>query len=309
MKIFALFNEKFACFFCQFRINFFLERIYMYTSKKGDYLIEFLPYIKEFAGNTFVIKYGGSAMVNNELKMAFSKDIALLKFVGINPIIVHGGGNEIGDTLKKLDITTKFHKGLRITDEKTMEVVVMVLAGKVNKEIVLNINRFGGKAVGLSGVDANIIKAKKLLLEDVDLGLVGDVEETNPEILINLSKSGYIPVVSPIGFDDNGSRYNINADTVASSIAQAIKAEKLIYISDVDGVLDNDGKLISEIKIKDIDKMIDIVLTGGMIPKVLSAKEAIENGVKKVHIINGKKQHALLEEIFTDAGIGTQIVR
>ncbi|MGE4547803.1 MAG: acetylglutamate kinase, partial [Desulfurella sp.] len=210
---------------------------------------------------------------------------------------------------KKLDITTKFHKGLRITDEKTMEVVVMVLAGKVNKEIVLNINRFGGKAVGLSGVDANIIKAKKLLLEDVDLGLVGDVEETNPEILINLSKSGYIPVVSPIGFDDNGSRYNINADTVASSIAQAIKAEKLIYISDVDGVLDNDGKLISEIKIKDIDKMIDIVLTGGMIPKVLSAKEAIENGVKKVHIINGKKQHALLEEIFTDAGIGTQIVR
>jgi acetylglutamate kinase len=183
------------------------------------------------------------------------------------------------------------------------------LAGKVNKEIVLNINRFGGKAVGLSGVDANIIKAKKLLLEDVDLGLVGDVEEINPEILINLSKSGYIPVVSPIGFDDTGSRYNINADTVASSIAQVIRAEKLIYISDVDGVLDNDGKLISEIKIKDIDKMIDTVLTGGMIPKVLSAKEAIENGVKKVHIINGKKQHALLEEIFTDAGIGTQIVR
>jgi acetylglutamate kinase len=281
----------------------------MHTTRKGDYLIEFLPYIKEFAGNTFVIKYGGSAMVNNELKMAFSKDIALLKFVGINPIIVHGGGNEIGYTLEKLDITTKFHKGLRITDEKTMEVVVMVLAGKVNKEIVLNINRFGGKAVGLSGVDANIIKAKKLLLEDVDLGLVGDVEEINPEILINLSKSGYIPVVSPIGFDDTGSRYNINADTVASSIAQVIRAEKLIYISDVDGVLDNDDKLISEIKIKDIDKMIDIVLTGGMIPKVLSAKEAIENGVKKVHIINGKKQHALLEEIFTDAGIGTQIVR
>jgi acetylglutamate kinase len=281
----------------------------MHTTQKSDYLIEFLPYIKEFTGNTFVIKYGGSAMVNNELKMAFSKDIALLKFVGINPIIVHGGGNEIGYTLKKLDITTKFHKGLRITDEKTMEVVVMVLAGKVNKEIVLNINRFGGKAVGLSGVDANIIKAKKLLLEDVDLGLVGDVEEINPEILINLSKSGYIPVVSPIGFDDTGSRYNINADTVASSIAQVIRAEKLIYISDVDGVLDNDGKLISEIKIKDIDKMIDIVLTGGMIPKVLSAKEAIENGVKKVHIINGKKQHALLEEIFTDAGIGTQIVR
>jgi len=281
----------------------------MHTTRKGDYLIEFLPYIKEFAGNTFVIKYGGSAMVNNELKMAFSKDIALLKFVGINPIIVHGGGNEIGYTLEKLDITTKFHKGLRITDEKTMEVVVMVLAGKVNKEIVLNINRFGGKAVGLSGVDANIIKAKKLLLEDVDLGLVGDVEEINPEILINLSKSGYIPVVSPIGFDDTGSRYNINADTVASSIAQVIRAEKLIYISDVDGVLDNDSKLISEIKIKDIDKMIDIVLTGGMIPKVLSAKEAIENGVKKVHIINGKKQHALLEEIFTDAGIGTQIVR
>lgn len=281
----------------------------MHTTQKGDYLIEFLPYIKEFAGNTFVIKYGGSAMINDELKMAFSKDITLLKFVGINPIVVHGGGNEIGGTLKRLDITTKFHKGLRITDEKTMEVVVMVLAGKVNKEIVLNINRFGGKAVGLSGVDANIIKAKKLLLEDVDLGLVGDVEEVNPDILINLSKNGYIPVVSPIGFDDTGSTYNINADTVASHIAQAIQAEKLIYISDVDGVLDNSGKLISEIKIKNIEKMIDTVLTGGMIPKVLSAKEAIENGVKKVHIINGKRQHALLEEIFTDAGIGTQIVR
>ncbi|AHF97434.1 MAG: acetylglutamate kinase [Desulfurella sp.] len=281
----------------------------MYKSEKGQYLVEFLPYIKEFYGNTFVIKYGGSAMINDELKMAFSKDIALLKLVGINPIIVHGGGNEIGDTLKKLDITTKFHKGLRITDEKTMEVVVMVLAGKVNKEIVLNINRFGGKAVGLSGVDANIIKAKKLLLEDVDLGLVGDVEEVNPDILVNLSKNGYIPVVSPIGFDDAGSRYNINADTVASSIAQALQAEKLIYISDVDGVLDTENKLISEIKIKDIDKMIGSVLTGGMIPKVISAKEAIENGVKKVHIINGKKQHAILEEIFTDAGIGTQIVR
>ncbi|WP_291490081.1 acetylglutamate kinase [Desulfurella sp.] len=281
----------------------------MYKSEKGQYLVEFLPYIKEFYGNTFVIKYGGSAMVNDELKMAFSKDIALLKLVGINPIIVHGGGNEIGDTLKKLDITTKFHKGLRITDEKTMEVVVMVLAGKVNKEIVLNINRFGGRAVGLSGVDASIIKAKKLLLEDVDLGLVGDVEEVRPDILINLSKNGYIPVVSPIGFDDAGSRYNINADTVASSIAQALQAEKLIYISDVDGVLDSENKLISEIKIKDIDKMIGNVLTGGMIPKVLSARQAIENGVKKVHIINGKKQHALLEEIFTDAGIGTQIVR
>lgn len=281
----------------------------MHTNEKGKYLIEFLPYIKEFAGNTFVIKYGGSAMVNDELKMAFSKDITLLKFVGINPIIVHGGGNEIGGTLKQLDITTKFHKGLRITDEKTMEVVVMVLAGKVNKEIVLNINRYGGKAVGLSGVDGNIIKARKLLLEDVDLGLVGDVEEINPDILINLSKNGYIPVVSPIGFDDSGNRYNINADTVASSIAQALQAEKLIYVSDVDGIMDNNNNLISEIKIKDIDQMIESVLTGGMIPKVLSAKEAIENGVKKVHIINGKRQHTLLEEIFTDAGIGTQIVR
>jgi len=281
----------------------------MQNIKKGEYLIEFLPYIKKFAGGTFVIKYGGSAMINDELKMAFSKDIALLKLVGINPIIVHGGGNEIGDTLKKLDISTQFHKGLRITDEKTMEVVVMVLAGKVNKEIVLNINRFGGKAIGLSGVDGNIIKAKKLLAEDIDLGLVGDVDEVNPDVLVNLSKDGYIPVVAPIGFDDRGTRYNINADTVASSIAQALQAEKLIYISDVDGVLDNNNNLISEIKIKDIDKMIDNVLTGGMIPKVLSAKEAIENGVKKVHIINGKKPHALLEEIFTDAGIGTQIVR
>ncbi|MGB9755501.1 MAG: acetylglutamate kinase [Desulfurella sp.] len=281
----------------------------MHTNEKGKYLTEFLPYIKEFAGNTFVVKYGGSAMINDELKMAFSKDMTLLKFVGINPIIVHGGGSEIGGTLKQLDITTKFHKGLRITDEKTMEVVVMVLAGKVNKEIVLNINHYGGKAVGLSGVDGNIIKARKMLLEDVDLGLVGDVEKINPDILINLSKNGYIPVVSPIGFDDSGNRYNINADTVASSIAIALQAEKLIYVSDVDGIMDKNNKLISEIKIKDIDQMIDSVLTGGMIPKVLSARQAIENGVKKVHIINGKKQHTLLEEIFTDAGIGTQIVR
>jgi acetylglutamate kinase len=275
---------------------------------KGECLVEVLPYIKKFAGKTIVIKYGGSAMIDSNLKSNFSKDVALLKYVGINPIIVHGGGPEIGSALSKLNIKSKFHNGLRITDEDTMEVVVMVLAGKVNKEIVLEINKSGGKAVGVSGVDANIVKAKKKLTEDVDLGLVGDVERINPSILVHLSNDGYIPVVSPIGFDNEGKRYNINADSVASAIAVSLKAEKLIFLTDADGVLDKSGNLISSINIKEIDSMInDSTISGGMIPKMLSSREAIQNGVGKVHIINGSKLHTLLEEIFTQKGIGTQI--
>ncbi len=275
---------------------------------KGECLVEVLPYIKRFSGKTIVIKYGGSAMIDSELKSSFSKDVSLMKYVGINPIIVHGGGPEIGATLSKLNMESKFHNGLRITDEGTMEVVVMVLAGKVNKEIVLEINKSGGKAVGISGVDANIVKAKKKLNENVDLGFVGDVECINPSILTHLSNDGYIPVVSPIGFDDEGKRYNINADTVASAIAISLKAEKLIFLTDTDGVLDKNGKLISSINVKDVDKMIeDELIFGGMIPKMLSSKQAVLNGVGKVHIINGSKLHTILEEIFTQKGIGTEI--
>ncbi len=275
---------------------------------KGECLVEVLPYIKKFSGKTIIIKYGGSAMIDAHLKGSFSKDVSLMKYVGINPIIVHGGGPEIANVLSKLNMESKFHNGLRITDEETMEVVVMVLAGKINKEIVLEINKNGGKAVGISGVDANIVKAKKKLTENVDLGLVGDVEYINPSILTHLSNDGYIPVVSPIGFDEQGKRYNINADNVASAIAISLKAEKLIFLTDADGVLDKSSSLISSINIKDIDSMInDTTISGGMIPKISSSKEAILNGVGKVHIINGSKLHALLEEIFTQKGIGTEI--
>ncbi len=275
---------------------------------KGEYLVEVLPYIKKFFGKTIVIKYGGSAMIDESLKTNFSKDVSLLKYVGINPIVVHGGGPEIGATLKKLNMESRFHQGLRITDENTMEVVVMVLAGKINKEIVLNINKSGAKAVGISGVDASIVKAKKKLIEDVDLGLVGDVEAINPSILNHLSESGYIPVVAPIGVDDEGRRYNINADSVASAISISLKAEKLIFLTDIDGLLDKNGSLISSVNINNVDKLInDGTISGGMIPKILSSKEAIQSGVGKVHIINGKKLHSLLEEIFTQLGIGTEI--
>ncbi len=275
---------------------------------KGDCLVEVLPYIKKFYSKIMVIKYGGSAMLDAELRESFSKDVSLLKYVGINPIVVHGGGPEIGDTLGKLGMESKFYQGLRITDEDTMEVVVMVLAGKVNKEIVLQINKNGGKAVGISGVDAHIIKAKKKLMKDVDLGLVGDVDEVNPNILLHLSEDGYIPVVAPIGVDEDGKRYNINADSVASAIAVSLKAEKLIFLTDTDGVKDKSGKLVSSIKTNDINGLINNdTITGGMIPKVLSSKEAIDKGVKKVHIINGTKRHSLLEEVFTQSGVGTQI--
>jgi len=275
---------------------------------KGDCLVEVLPYIKKFYSKIMVIKYGGSAMLDAKLRESFSKDVSLLRYVGINPVVVHGGGPEIGEALKKLGIESKFYQGLRITDESTMEVVVMVLAGKVNKEIVLQINKSGGKAVGISGVDAHIIKAKKKLVKDMDLGLVGDVDEVNPEILLHLSEDGYIPVVAPIGVDKDGRRYNINADSVASAIAISLKAEKLIFLTDTDGVKDKQGNLISSIKVSEISSLINNgTITGGMIPKILSSKDAVERGVKKVHIINGMRKHSLLEEIFTQSGVGTQI--
>lgn len=276
---------------------------------KGKCLVEVLPFLKKFFGKIIVIKYGGSAMIDDNLKNSFCKDITLLKYVGINPVIIHGGGAEIGSILEKLNIKTEFHNGLRITSEETMDVVVMVLAGKVNKEIVLRINSLGGRSVGLSGVDDNIIEAKKMLSNDVDLGSVGYVKKVNPEIIVHLVNSGYIPVISPIGVDKNGKRYNINADEVASAVSAGLKAEKLIFLTDTDGVLDSNKQLISSVKLSDFDSLMENgTISGGMIPKLLSAKSAIKAGVNKVHIINGKKIHSVLEEILTASGIGTQIV-
>ncbi len=276
---------------------------------KGEYLVEVLPYLKEFHSKTIVIKYGGSAMENDELKNSFCKDVSLLKYVGINAVIVHGGGKQIGDILEKLNIESTFHNGLRITSEEVMEAVIMVLAGKINKEIVLKINQMGGKAVGISGVDGNMIEARKKSSTRVDLGLVGEVGNINPTIIRNISSVGYIPVIAPIGFDESGKRYNINADAVASAVASALEAEKLIFLTDTDGVFDENKHLISTLSVGEAKQLMDSnAISGGMIPKITSAIDAIRNGVNKVHIINGTRKHSILEEIFTDAGIGTQII-
>jgi len=247
-------------------------------------------------------------MVSDELKSSFAMDIVMMKYIGINPIIVHGGGPQIGDMLEKLNIKTRFIDGYRITDEKVLEVVEMVLAGKVNKEIVGLINSFGGRAVGISGKDAMLINAEKLEY-DMELGFVGKVKAVNPDILIILSEGGFIPVVAPVGInEEDGSGYNINADIVAGEIAGALKAEKLIVLTDVEGIV-IDGRLEEKIN---KDKLKDYIrrkkITGGMIPKVMSSIKALENGVKKAHIIDGRVEHAILLEIFTNKGIGTEIV-
>jgi acetylglutamate kinase len=276
--------------------------------EKAETLLEALPYIRKFRGKIFVIKYGGNAMVSDELKSSFAMDIVMMKYIGINPIIVHGGGPQIGDMLEKLNIKTRFIDGYRITDEKVLEVVEMVLAGKVNKEIVGLINSFGGRAVGISGKDAMLINAEKLEY-DMELGFVGKVKAVNPDILIILSEGGFIPVVAPVGInEEDGSGYNINADIVAGEIAGALKAEKLIVLTDVEGIV-IDGRLEEKIN---KDKLKDYIrrkkITGGMIPKVMSSIKALENGVKKAHIIDGRVEHAILLEIFTNKGIGTEIV-
>ncbi|MGE4497205.1 MAG: acetylglutamate kinase [Deferribacterales bacterium] len=286
--------------------------------RKADVLIEALPYIQKFYGKTIVIKYGGHAMVDDQLKLSFANDIVLMKYIGIRPVIVHGGGPQIGDMLKKLNIKTEFVSGMRVTDAETMNVVEMVLAGKINKDIVRMINKNGGVAIGLSGKDGNLIRAEKLRLEDdptfirtpeiIDLGHVGKVKDVNVGVLERLADS-YIPVIAPVGVGDDYEAYNINADLVAGSIAAALKAEKLVLLTDVPYVMDKDKKRISTIHLDDIDKMkIDEVVTGGMIPKVDCAAEAVRGGVKKAHIIDGRVQHSVLLEMFTTSGIGTQIV-
>ena len=283
-------------------------------------LIEALPYIKKFSGKKIVIKYGGHAMVDEQLKQAFASDITLLKYIGINPIVVHGGGPQINKVLDSMGITSKFIRGMRYTDNETMDVVEMVLGGKVNKEIVANINSKGGKAVGLTGKDGSLIIAEKMKIyqdqdpdqaadkppEIIDPGMVGEVSQINPDIIYTLADQGFIPVIAPVGVGKQGETYNINADLVASNIASAVGAERLILLTDVDGVLDSDDKLISSVGFESAKEMISKkVIHGGMIPKVECAVAALKKGVSKSHIINGKVEHAVLLELFTDSGIGT----
>lgn len=284
----------------------------------ADILIEALPYIKRFSGKTIVVKYGGHAMVDETLKKDFANDITLLKYIGVNPVVVHGGGPQINKVLDSMGITSKFIRGMRYTDDETMDVVEMVLGGKVNKDIVAGINRQGGKAVGLTGKDGMLIMAEKMTIyyqedenkppEIIDPGMVGNVSSINPDIIHTLTAKGFIPVIAPVGVGKNGETYNINADLVASKIAAALHAERLMLVTDVDGVLDMEQKLIASVDAATIKDMIGTgQIKGGMIPKVECALDALKNGVKKSHIINGKLPHAVLLELFTDSGIGTQV--
>jgi len=284
----------------------------------ADILIEALPYIRRFKGMTVVVKYGGHAMVDEQLKRDFARDITLLKFIGLNPVVVHGGGPQISSVLKQMGIQSTFVKGMRLTDAATMDVVEMVLGGKVNKAIVTQINQQGGKAVGLSGKDGGLIQAKKLKIlyqdnrnkppEIIDPGLVGEVTHISPDIIHTLAGHGFIPIIAPVGVGKSGETFNINADLVACKIAIALSAGRLIFLTDVDGVLDGDGRLISSVDAATIAKMIeDNAISGGMIPKIECALEALRHGVEKVPIINGTKRHALLLELFTDQGIGTEV--
>ncbi|MDX8411636.1 MAG: acetylglutamate kinase [Mariprofundaceae bacterium] len=289
------------------------------ASQRASTLIEALPYLQRFADQTIVIKYGGSAMAEEHLKSSFATDITLLKQVGINPVVVHGGGPQIGKVLQKVGKQAEFVQGMRVTDRETMDVVEMVLAGLVNKEIVANINRSGGKAVGLSGKDGGLICARKLAIkkhsaeldvpEIIDLGHVGEVKKINTRILEILEHDRFVPVIAPVGYDlQAGQSYNINADLVAGAIARALGAVKLILLTDVAGVLDADGNLVSQLSVTDAEGMIDGgAISGGMLPKVNCCLEAIRHGVTKTHIIDGRMPHAVLLEVFTDEGIGTVI--
>lgn len=283
---------------------------------KAKILIEALPYIQRFYGKTVVIKYGGNAMINDELKNKVMEDVTLLKYIGINPIVVHGGGPDISSALKKFDIKSEFINGLRVTDEETMNVARMVLIGKTNKEIVSLLGTKGGKGVGISGIDGGLLKCKKLYTEvdgkKTDIGFVGDIVSVNSKMLEDLTEEDYIPVVAPIGVDEEGNSYNINADTVAGAIAASLEAEKLILLTDIEGIkesVDSD-EIIYKIGKKEINQMInDEKIVGGMIPKVKGGIEAIDAGVNTVHIIDGRIPHCLLLEIFTDSGIGTMITK
>ncbi len=288
--------------------------------EKAKVLIEALPYIRRFYNKTVVIKYGGSTMEEEGLKRSFALDVVLLKYIGLKPVIVHGGGPQIGEMLTRLGKKSEFVEGMRVTDRETMDVVEMVLVGKVNKEIVALINQQGGKAVGLSGKDGRLILAKKLKLtrsagkdkdpEIIDIGMVGEVKAIHPGVIESLEKENFIPVIAPVGVGEEGETYNINADLVAGKIASALKAEKLILLTDVEGVMDEKKRLIPTLDVKQAKELISQkVISSGMIPKVNCCLDALEDGVSKTHIINGTVEHAILLEIFTDVGIGTQITR
>jgi len=276
---------------------------------KAEVLLEALPYIQRFAGRTVVIKYGGNAMVDEELRRGFAHDIVLLNSLGVHPVIVHGGGPQIGKALARLGIETKFVRGQRVTDDATMEVVEMVLGGRVNKDIVTDIEQHGGTAVGISGKDGNLLLAKKLEIDDGDLGRVGRVDHVNPEVVERLRESGFIPVIAPVGVDAHGNSFNINADLAASRIAQSLGADKLMLLTDVEGILDTDGQLRSVVTTRQARTEIGKgVIKGGMVPKVECAIDALAGGVGQVHIIDGRVSHAVLLEIFTRTGVGTEVV-
>ena len=281
-------------------------------------LIEALPYIKRFQGKTIVIKYGGNAMVDETLKRGFARDVVLMKLVGINPVIVHGGGPQIGSLLQRLGKASEFVQGMRVTDAETMDVVEMVLGGLVNKEIVNFINQHGGSAVGLTGKDGDLIRARKLLLkrdapelqapEIIDIGHVGEVQSIDPAVIHMLVKGNFIPVIAPIGVGEDGRSYNINADLVAGKVAEVLKAEKLLLLTNTAGLLDAKGNLIPELEVGRIQALIDEgVISGGMLPKIGCAIDAVKSGVKSAHVIDGRVEHAVMLDLFTDTGVGTLI--
>lgn len=292
------------------------------AKEKAAILVEALPYIKEFHGKTVVIKYGGNAMINKELKDAVMQDIVLMKYVGMNPVVIHGGGPEINTMLKRVNKVSKFINGLRVTDEEVMEIVEMVLVGKVNKEIVSGIQQNGGRAMGLSGKDGGLITARKKKYyekdsegkqNEIDLGFVGEVESIKASVIREIIGQGYVPVIAPIGISRENETYNINADYVAGKVAEALSADKFVLLTDTEGIYDDRGdekKFYSSLNVNEVDSLIEEgVINGGMIPKVECCVEAIENGVGRVHIIDGRIPHSILLEIFTASGIGTMIVK
>jgi len=285
---------------------------------KADVLLEALPYIQRFFNKTIVIKYGGHAMDDEDLKVSFIRDVILMRYIGLNPVIVHGGGPQIDGMLEKIGKKSNFVEGMRVTDGETMDIVEMVLVGKVNKEIVSLINQYGGHAVGLSGMDGGLIRARKLWIprqgkegqekELLDIGQVGEVESINPEVIETIKNNKWIPVIAPVGVGPAGEMYNINADLVAGKIAASLRAEKFILLTDVEGVLDTEKRLISTMNAEMAGRLLkEGIIKGGMIPKVNCCLQALQEGVKKTHIIDGRVKHAILLEIFTDEGIGTQI--
>jgi acetylglutamate kinase len=282
---------------------------------KAEILAEALPYIRAYHGKTIVIKYGGNAMVEERLKESFARDVILLKLVGMNPVVVHGGGPQIDEALKKIGKTGTFIQGMRVTDEETMEVVEWVLGGEVQQDIVMLINHFGGQAVGLTGKDGGLIRAKKMLFADeknadktIDLGFVGEIEAINPAVVKALQDDAFIPVISPIGFSEEGQAYNINADLVAGKMAEILHAEKLVMMTNIPGVMDKSGTLLTDLTAREIDSLFaDGTISGGMLPKISSALDAAKSGVNSVHIIDGRIEHSLLLEILTEQAFGTMI--